>query len=171
MTVSAGLIAAQARPPAFVRFNEARRAAALDTRACIAAVVASHAPRVPTAREVLRALIPDITAKPPLSVRAVQWHMARLDEAQRSRAALRVARVRLPRTNRRMSNRAMNALTIEVPKLGFSLAELEIATGLSRATLYRLIGSGELETVKVRGRRLVPSEHAQALIEGTRRHE
>jgi hypothetical protein len=59
----------------------------------------------------------------------------------------------------------MGTNTVSVPRLGYSFAELEVATGLSRATLYRLLASGELVTVKVRGRRLVPAWQAQALLE------
>lgn len=65
----------------------------------------------------------------------------------------------------RLSNRHMDAQTVSVPKLGYSLAEVEIATGLSRATLYRMLSAGQLSTVKVRGRRLVPAWQAQKLLE------
>ena len=41
-------------------------------------------------------------------------------------------------------------------RLAFSLAESEALSGLSRSSLYRLIGSGELQSVKVRNRRLIP---------------
>jgi excisionase family DNA binding protein len=59
----------------------------------------------------------------------------------------------------------MDAHAISVPKLGWSLAELEVATGLSRATLYRMLAAGQLESVKVRGRRLVPAWQAQKLLD------
>jgi excisionase family DNA binding protein len=59
----------------------------------------------------------------------------------------------------------MDAHAISVPKLGWSLAELEVATGLSRATLYRMLAAGQLESVKVRGRRLVPTWQAQKLLD------
>lgn len=58
----------------------------------------------------------------------------------------------------------METQSINIPKLGWSLAEIEVATGLSRATLYRMANDGQLETVKVRGRRLVPDREAQKLF-------
>lgn len=64
-----------------------------------------------------------------------------------------------------LSNPRMDVQTVSVPKLGYSLAEVEIATGLSRATLYRMLSAGQLSTVKVRGRRLVPAWQAQKLLE------
>jgi hypothetical protein len=57
-----------------------------------------------------------------------------------------------------------------VPKLGWSFAELEVAPGLSRATLYRLLAAGQLQTVKVRGRRLVPAWQAQKLLDARDLH-
>ncbi len=61
-----------------------------------------------------------------------------------------------------MSNRSMETT---LPKLGWSFAELEVAAGLSRATLYRLLASGELATMKIRGRRLVPAWQVQKLLD------
>jgi excisionase family DNA binding protein len=43
------------------------------------------------------------------------------------------------------------------------LSETEVATGLSRATLYRLIERGELRTVKRGARRLVSTAELQRL--------
>jgi len=63
----------------------------------------------------------------------------------------------------------MKAQSISLPKLGWSMAEIEVATGLSRATLYRMLSAGQLHTVKIRGRRLVPSWQAQALLDGKAR--
>jgi len=54
---------------------------------------------------------------------------------------------------------------MSVPKLVWSLAELEVATGLSRSLLYRMMAAGELTTIKVRGRRLVPGWQAERLLE------
>ena len=48
--------------------------------------------------------------------------------------------------------------THTIPRLGYSLAEVEIATGLSRASLYRLIAGGQLRTIQHGRRRLVPVE-------------
>lgn len=44
------------------------------------------------------------------------------------------------------------------PKVGYSLAEVEIATGLSRTSLYREIAGGRLRTVQFGRRRLVSTE-------------
>ena len=65
-------------PAEFVSHNAARHAAGLAMRARIAAIDASYAPRVPTAKEVARALIPHIGVTPPLSLRAIQWHLRAL---------------------------------------------------------------------------------------------
>jgi excisionase family DNA binding protein len=57
---------------------------------------------------------------------------------------------------------------VQIDKLTLSLVEIEMLTGLSRATLYRLMGDGKLESVKVRGRRLIPgSELKRLLLEGS----
>jgi excisionase family DNA binding protein len=50
-----------------------------------------------------------------------------------------------------------------VPRLAYSLIECEIATGVSKATFYRLINSGKLLTVKIGGRRLVPAPELERL--------
>ena len=65
----------------------------------------------------------------------------------------------------------MDMHAVSVPKLGWSLAELEVATGLSRSLLYRMIAAGELSTVKIRGRRLVPAWQAQALLDARESRE
>ncbi len=46
-----------------------------------------------------------------------------------------------------------------------SVAEASVAIGLSRATLYRLIGRKQLATLKVGSRRLVPVGAIDALLE------
>ncbi len=45
-----------------------------------------------------------------------------------------------------------------------SIAETIRATSLSQATIYRMIGRGEIETVKVGGRRLVKMASLRQLI-------
>lgn len=45
-----------------------------------------------------------------------------------------------------------------------SIAETIRATSLSQATIYRMIGRGEIETVKVSGRRLVKMASLRQLI-------
>jgi excisionase family DNA binding protein len=53
---------------------------------------------------------------------------------------------------------------ITVPKLAYSLAEVEIASGLSRASLYRLIAAGKLRTVRHGRRRVVPTDELEAFM-------
>jgi excisionase family DNA binding protein len=50
-------------------------------------------------------------------------------------------------------------------RLVYSIQEAAQATGLSRATLYRLISDGRLKTVKVGARRLVPVAALTALLD------
>jgi excisionase family DNA binding protein len=59
---------------------------------------------------------------------------------------------------------------LQIPeRRAFSIRETERATNLSHSTLYRLISSGKLTTVKVGARRLVPVEAIDALLrEGAR---
>jgi len=58
-----------------------------------------------------------------------------------------------------------------VTPLLLTVPQAAAALGLSRATFYRLVQSGQLRTVKVRGRRLVPpqllEEYVAQLIEET----
>ena len=57
----------------------------------------------------------------------------------------------------------MQTQTIHFPRLGYSLAELEVLIGLSRSTLHRMVARGELETVKRGRRRLVPADQVERL--------
>ena len=57
----------------------------------------------------------------------------------------------------------MQAQNIVVPRLGYSLAEAELATGLSRSSLYRAIARGELRREKVGGRTIIPAAELAAL--------
>jgi excisionase family DNA binding protein len=50
-----------------------------------------------------------------------------------------------------------------VQRLAYSLEEAAIASTLSRRTLYRMIGRGELQTVTRGKRRLVPSSELKRL--------
>jgi excisionase family DNA binding protein len=52
----------------------------------------------------------------------------------------------------------------DVKRLAMSIREAEHATGLSRATLYRLIASGRLMTLKIGARRLVTISASDALL-------
>lgn len=56
--------------------------------------------------------------------------------------------------------------SISVPKLMYSIAEAELASSLSRATLYRLIAAGKLKTVQAgpKHRRLVPHHELEGLL-------
>jgi len=45
----------------------------------------------------------------------------------------------------------------EIPRLTYSVTEAVAATGMSRATVNRKIASGELKSVKIRRRRLIPA--------------
>lgn len=54
--------------------------------------------------------------------------------------------------------------TYRVPRLTWSLAEFELASGLSRATLYNMVRDGRLHTVKVGKRRLIPEAEAQRVL-------
>jgi excisionase family DNA binding protein len=53
-----------------------------------------------------------------------------------------------------------------LPKRAFSIREVEQTTDLSHATIYRLIRTGRLRTIKVLGRRLVPAEALDDLLKG-----
>jgi excisionase family DNA binding protein len=47
---------------------------------------------------------------------------------------------------------------------GFSVIETQHITNLSRPTLYRLIGSGKLKSVKILGRRIILAEGVDDLL-------
>ena len=57
----------------------------------------------------------------------------------------------------------MDAQHILVPRLGYSLAEAELASGLSRSSLYRAIARGDLRREKVGGRTIIPAAEFAAL--------
>jgi excisionase family DNA binding protein len=48
--------------------------------------------------------------------------------------------------------------------LAYTLRDAAAVTGISRASLYRLMKAGELYSVRVAGRRLIPSSALVALI-------
>jgi excisionase family DNA binding protein len=54
----------------------------------------------------------------------------------------------------------------EEKRRALSMRETARTTGLSRATLYRLLKDGRLTTVKVGARRLVPVRALDALLDG-----
>ena len=61
----------------------------------------------------------------------------------------------------------MNAQTQPAPlRRAYPVEEARaLLGGMSRKSLYDLINSGDLATVKIAGRRLVPSESIDALID------
>ena len=44
-----------------------------------------------------------------------------------------------------------------ITRLAYTMDEAIEASGVSRDTLYRLIGSGDLASVKIRNRRMIPA--------------
>lgn len=52
----------------------------------------------------------------------------------------------------------------EPDKLAYTVQEAAKATGLHRATLYRLAKAGELPLCHVRGRTLIRREHIEAML-------
>lgn len=57
----------------------------------------------------------------------------------------------------------MDMQTIPVPRYAYSLTEAELASGLSRSSLYRLMARGVFTTIKRGNRRLVPAEELRRL--------
>jgi excisionase family DNA binding protein len=55
----------------------------------------------------------------------------------------------------------------EEKRRALSIRETARTTGLSRATLYRLLNDGRLTTVKIGARRLVPVRALDALLDGS----
>jgi excisionase family DNA binding protein len=52
----------------------------------------------------------------------------------------------------------METQYVSLPRLGYSFAEVELMTGLSRSSLYRMVDRGELQTIKHGRRRLIPEK-------------
>lgn len=50
-----------------------------------------------------------------------------------------------------------------IQRLAYGLDECEVATSVSKSTFRRLINSGQLQTVKIGGRRLVPAAELERL--------
>lgn len=53
----------------------------------------------------------------------------------------------------------------EAEKLAYTVDEFMKVMGLSRTSIYELIKSGELKSVKVAGRRLIPRQSAVRLLQ------
>jgi excisionase family DNA binding protein len=47
---------------------------------------------------------------------------------------------------------------------GYSISETQHITNLSKPTIYRLLGSGKLKSVKILGRRIIPAEAVDELM-------
>jgi excisionase family DNA binding protein len=95
---------------------------------------------------------------------------ARLEQAQQSAARpapqsteARPARQRTHRVQHRHGNRDGEAAPVS-EALAFCVAEAARLIGVSRATLYVLISRGDLRTIKIRKRRLVPREALLKLL-------
>jgi hypothetical protein len=58
----------------------------------------------------------------------------------------------------------METQHVSFPKIGYSLAEVEVLSGLSRTSLYRLVTSGKLKTVRHGRRQIVPTSEVQRLF-------
>jgi excisionase family DNA binding protein len=52
---------------------------------------------------------------------------------------------------------------VSLQRLGYSFAEAEVVSNLSRATLYREVARGRLRLVKVGKRSLIPAEALEKL--------
>ncbi|WP_329220260.1 helix-turn-helix domain-containing protein [Streptomyces microflavus] len=55
-----------------------------------------------------------------------------------------------------------------VPKINLSVSEAVSASGIGRTTLFSLIKSGELESIKIGRRRYVPVSALNEYLEGLR---
>lgn len=56
--------------------------------------------------------------------------------------------------------------TVQPSKLGYSIKEAAHATSISRSTLYALVAAGQIRSVSVGGRKIIPASALHALIEG-----
>jgi excisionase family DNA binding protein len=60
----------------------------------------------------------------------------------------------------------MSDTTPPLERLAFTVDETLQIVPVGRSTLYALIGSGQLHTIKARGRRLIPRASLEAFIAG-----
>ena len=69
-----------------------------------------------------------------------------------------------------MSNERRKALndpdSADVKPAAISVREFKIVSGLSNATIFRLLKSGQLKSVKLHGRRLISFAEVERLREG-----
>jgi excisionase family DNA binding protein len=57
---------------------------------------------------------------------------------------------------------------MSIEKIGYSVEEAVTAMGVGRTTVYELIGSGELESIKVGRRRVIPADSIRAYFDSRR---
>lgn len=57
----------------------------------------------------------------------------------------------------------------ELPVISYRVEDAARAVGLSRARVFELIRSGELKSVFVAGRRLIPADALRELVQGARK--
>jgi excisionase family DNA binding protein len=55
-----------------------------------------------------------------------------------------------------------------VEKIGYSAEEASSILGVGRTTVFGLVASGELESVKVGRRRIIPADALQRFLDGLR---
>lgn len=55
-----------------------------------------------------------------------------------------------------------------IEKIGYSVDEAVEASGIGRTTLYELIGSGAIESIKVGRRRIIPADSIRAYFAAQR---
>ena len=68
-----------------------------------------------------------------------------------------------PTTN----SRPLNAVNGTPPnKIAYTIKEATVAIGLSRSTIYKLMASGELQTIRIGKRRLIRAEALNRLVTG-----
>jgi excisionase family DNA binding protein len=60
----------------------------------------------------------------------------------------------------------MHASTKPEEKRALRINEASALYGISRSTIYKIMGEGTLRTVKIGGRRLIPRDAIEALLSG-----
>ena len=57
-------------------------------------------------------------------------------------------------------------MSLEVPKLAYSVKEAVHATSLKKSTIYNYINAGKLETRRIGGRTIIPAASLHKLLQG-----
>jgi excisionase family DNA binding protein len=60
----------------------------------------------------------------------------------------------------------LRELPAPLPPITYRVDDAVAVSGLSRATLYKLIAGGQLSSVRVAGRRLIPADALRDLLRG-----